>query len=222
MPLPVSRCAPEDAILLQARATALRYAFRFGMTPEDAQDCASDFVLVVLQAQDTSSATASLLPSNLPAPDAERYLATCAHNFAFHRCRKLAQRRRREQALLPSDEMPGGIGAGVSSAAPRPALPQGKIVPPLGIALQTRSAEAQALAHLEQGDFWEHLFQAVAVLSSAQRHVFIRFYLEEETLSRIAERTGQKELSAKQTLHRARLRVRSRLPQPSQKIVKDF
>lgn len=218
----------ESAILYQARTAAWRHATRFGMTPEDAEDCAADFVLTVLQAQQTTEGRTSPWRQDLPPQDAQRYLSTCSHHFAFHWRRKLVQRRQQERALLPSGDMPGDTLPGSDLAHSSDALRPDGTAPSAGAAKAVNpraaacSAEEAVLLRLEAADFWHYLFAAIATLPDAQRHAFVRHYLEDETIALIAERSGQTVPSVKQKLYRARLTVGSRLPHAARKIVEDF
>jgi RNA polymerase sigma factor (sigma-70 family) len=181
-PPPSSKDAgPMVASLL---GIARYHARRKGLTREDAEDCAAEFVARTLERTSADDSAPPPLPCGPPRALLHWRARNCAEDFR----RRAAVRQRRE---LPWPDAP--------DAHPR--------AEPVATAAAPDEA-AGPEAELLRAEFWWQVRLVLARLEPEPRRLFLGHHLWGESLDALAAETGRTVPAVKQALARARRRLR--------------
>ncbi len=148
----------------------------------DLEDCTLEF------AEHMLSQYGGELERRRDGPRFEAWLDRCARNHVEDFCRRLSRRRRRETAFPEQEDESG------ASAQWEPA-----------------SSDASCDAVVLSGECGDCIRQAVRRLDPLVRDLFVRHYMHGETLTELAQATGNTPDGVRMILSRARKQVRATL-----------
>jgi RNA polymerase sigma factor (sigma-70 family) len=157
----------------------LAHARRRGLTREDAEDCAMEFVARMLREKGRP------LPADRTGYCFAAWLNRCARNFAEDFCRR-KERLVQHETAWPESQRSDETSVTWECTGDAPSPEHGAL----------------------QGEFWSRVMAAIERLPPVMRELLVRHHLHGECIRELATAFSRKPCAIEQTLFRARRRLR--------------